>query len=273
MPKHFSASFLPQCCGFKLFQRCKKRVPGAPVKVEISLVTDEADAIMLAPIGVKCSEDDLLAQTFDISNSMLNRYTLSIWSHIINPSVETFKAVLRGSGKVVGFASLDHDTISSEKSRDDRSCHSLGVDSNIGMVHQEQMQEIRVKYLDGQEYVSMLRWLTDAIFSFKRAQQAELLLVLSGPIVLPEFKTVELDIMKWAFDHFRLEKQYVWVQVGLDERELYLTHSWEQVGFVDIDLSEWRGRNRGYGTYRTYGMVRKPGPFVNSAISKENHSL
>jgi hypothetical protein len=111
------------------------------------------------------------------------------------------------------------------------------------------------------------------MFSSKRPQQAELLLVLSGPVVLPEFKTVEPEIMKWAFDHFRLEKQYVWAQVGSDERELYLTYGWEPVGFADIDLSEWNGQHRGYGIYRTYGMVRKPGPLINSTIPEESHSV
>jgi hypothetical protein len=59
----------------------------------------------------------------------------------------------------------------------------------------------------------------------------------------------------------------------IDYRELYLSHGWEDVGFVDIDLSEWRGRNRGYGWYRSEAMIRKPRRLVNSAISKENYSL
>jgi hypothetical protein len=159
MPQKLSARFLIQRCGFNFFQIHKTIAPSAPVKVDISLVTDEADAIVLAPIGVKCSEGDLLAKTFDMSNSMLNRYTVSIGSRILNPSVKTFKAVLSGSGKVVGFASLDYDTVSSEMSCYDENCHLTGIDSNIGMVHQVQMQEIRAKHLNGQEYVSKSRGL------------------------------------------------------------------------------------------------------------------
>jgi hypothetical protein len=45
---------------------------------------------------------------------------------------------------------------------------------------------------------------------------------------------------KWAFDHFGLDKEYIWVQVAMDERELYISYGWEDVDFGVIDLSEWR---------------------------------
>jgi hypothetical protein len=96
----------------------------------------------------------------------------------------------------------------------------------------------------------------------------------SGVYVLPEFKeAVQRDLVKWAFAHFGLEKEYIWTMAAMDHVELFSSLGWEDVGFVEVDLSEWKGKNRGYGRYRAQAMIRKPGRLVDLEASKETCSL
>jgi hypothetical protein len=97
-----------------------------------------------------------------------------------------------------------------------------------------------------------------------------LALAFGGVHVLPEFKeAVERNMVKWAFAHFGLEKEYIWTVASMDDVELFSSLGWEDVGFVEVDLRELKGENRGYGPYRAQAMVRKPGRLVDLAVSKE----
>jgi hypothetical protein len=49
--------------------------------------------------------------------------------------------------------------------------------------------------------------------------------------------------------------------------QIFKNYGWQEAGVVDIDLSEVKGKNRGYGIYRTHGMIRKPGTYYMSRMS------
>jgi len=62
-----------------------------------------------------------------------------------------------------------------------------------------------------------------------------------------------------------------WAQLHVDERELFLSHGWQDVGFLHLDFGEWRGEYRSYGVYRYQAVVRRPERLVSTAISEENY--
>jgi GNAT superfamily N-acetyltransferase len=89
--------------------------------------------------------------------------------------------------------------------------------------------------------------------------------------VLPQYrnKGIESQLIQWAFHEYGLGEEYVWCYSGMDEMQTYINHGWEEVGFVDIDLSDVKGKNRGYGIYRTHGLVWKPGPLDMPVVGVE----
>jgi hypothetical protein len=80
--------------------------------------------------------------------------------------------------------------------------------------------------------------------------------------VLPRYrdKGISSQLIQWALEDYSLSEHYVWCSASIDEIQAFKDHGWQEVGFVDIDLSEIKGKSRGYGIHRTYGMVRNPGP-------------
>jgi GNAT superfamily N-acetyltransferase len=99
--------------------------------------------------------------------------------------------------------------------------------------------------------------------SFQQHQGSHrLLLVWTELEVLPQYrgKGIESQLIQWALSGYGLSREYVWCYARMDEMQTFINHGWQAVGFVDIDLSEVRGKNRGYGIYRLHGMIRKPGP-------------
>jgi GNAT superfamily N-acetyltransferase len=99
-----------------------------------------------------------------------------------------------------------------------------------------------------------------------------LLLVWTELEVLPQYrgKGIESQLIQWALCECGLSGQLVWCWAGMDEMQTFINHGWEEVGFVDIDLSEVKGKNRGYGIYRTYGMIRKPGLLYNDGATSQS---
>jgi hypothetical protein len=65
-------------------------------------------------------------------------------------------------------------------------------------------------------------------------------------------------MIDWALKEFNLDDEYIWCSAFSNERDIYLDHGWKEIAFVDIDLSEFKGKFRGYGVIRVYGMLRKP---------------
>jgi hypothetical protein len=80
---------------------------------------------------------------------MLDRYKLRIWSAILDPTAFVFKTVLKRSEMVVGFGKIFYHSTPLERSHD----YSLSIKATITEVHGKQMEELRIKHLDGQEHV------------------------------------------------------------------------------------------------------------------------
>lgn len=70
------------------------------------------------------------------------------------------------------------------------------------------------------------------------------------------------SIQKWAFDQYALEREVVFVQTIMGAEGMYERYGWVEEDATVIDLSEWGGKNRGFGLHRSPQMVRQPGPFM-----------
>ncbi|MCJ1472986.1 hypothetical protein MMC13_001635, partial [Lambiella insularis] len=81
--------------------------------------------------------------------------------------------------------------------------------------------------------------------------------------VLPEYQRMGIGsaLLEWGFQQFNLEKEKVWLGTQMRGRNLYRRYGWEDVDHVDIDLSDWGGKYRGYGIHRSPLMLRQPGRF------------
>ena len=82
--------------------------------------------------------------------------------------------------------------------------------------------------------------------------------------MLPEYQRLGLGsaLLEWGFRSFGLETETVYIGTQMRGRNLYRKYGWEDVDYVDIDLSEWGGKLRGYGVHRSPIMLRRPGRFV-----------
>jgi hypothetical protein len=78
--------------------------------------------------------------------------------------------------------------------------------------------------------------------------------------VLPQYKGkgIELRLIEWAFAKYGLDERYVWCYADMDKMKAFKSHGWQDVGFVDWNLSEVMGKNRGYGTHRSHLMIKAP---------------
>ena len=75
----------------------------------------------------------------------------------------------------------------------------------------------------------------------------------------PSYHSTELcsSMIRWGFEHYGLAHETIWLETT--EPELFLAYGWGQVDVLDMDLRKWGGEYKGYGTHRTYILVRKPG--------------
>jgi len=89
-----------------------------------------------------------------------------------------------------------------------------------------------------------------------------LVLVWNNVEILPRYrdKGITSQLIQRALEDYGLSEHYIWCSASIDEMQAFEDHGWQEVGFVDIDLSEIKGKNRGYGIHKTCGMVRNPGP-------------
>lgn len=79
----------------------------------------------------------------------------------------------------------------------------------------------------------------------------------------PEYQKqgIGTALLRWGFKEFDLEKEKVWIQTQMRGRNVYRRYGWEEVDHLNIDLSEWGGKLRGFGVHRSPCMLRQPGPF------------
>jgi hypothetical protein len=58
---------------------------------------------------------------------------------------------------------------------------------------------------------------------------------------------------------FELDDHYIWSTAFFEtEVNALLNHGWEEVGFVDIDLSDFKSKLQGYGVFWDFGLLREP---------------
>jgi hypothetical protein len=134
--------------------------PDAPVEVDISLATDlPADWKTLAPIAIKSDEGDLLSLAFDTADcSLLERHQAQISCGIMDPSVHIFKAVLRATGKPVGYGQVNYHHAHLKRQYMQYRDQRFGADADIADIYCKQVQDLHVEYLDGKEHVCKSRW-------------------------------------------------------------------------------------------------------------------
>lgn len=64
--------------------------------------------------------------------------------------------------------------------------------------------------------------------------------------------------MLHCHDIAREKKLPIYLTSFPSAHEMYLKLGYEDKKQFDVDLNEWGVKNRGYGNYRSYGMVLEP---------------
>ena len=87
-------------------------------------------------------------------------------------------------------------------------------------------------------------------------------LVLGSLYVRPSAQRqgIGTKLLEWAFEQYNLTLEKVFVQTLMDSEGFYEKFGWEQVDYKDVDLSEWGGKNKGFGILRSPQLLRQPGP-------------
>jgi GNAT superfamily N-acetyltransferase len=194
---------------------------------------------------------------------------------LVLPTEHVFQAKVKGTNRVVGFGSFmfHDDTKQDDKEGDEDSIERpvtpAPKDNTALGLFIENIKASRRKHFCGQKYIS--EYESHATAAPRLAYNpTKFYSVWKELCVLPEFqgKGVGSQLIEWSFKHFAPDKEYILFEASPDERELLLRcGGWEDLDFKDIDLSEVRGINRGFGKFRMYLMIRKPSSI--SIISKD----
>ena len=93
------------------------------------------------------------------------------------------------------------------------------------------------------------------------SEKLMLQLVLGSLYVRPSAQRqgIGTKLLEWAFDRYNLSDEKVFVQTVMNSEGFYEKFGWEQVGYKDIDLSEWGGKNKGFGILRSPQLLRQSG--------------
>ncbi|MCJ1385137.1 hypothetical protein MMC17_008256 [Xylographa soralifera] len=155
-----------------------------------------------------------------------------------------FKASLQNDnydGMVVAFASLTFNSGERPPKGEGGMAFPEGMDREFCGMYYGRMGEERWRVLEGRRHVA---W--------------------SSLHVLPEYQRqgIGTALLAWGFEAFGLEREIVYIGTQMRGRNLYRRYGWVDVAFVDVDLSEWGGKLRGYGVHRSPIMLRQPGEFV-----------
>ncbi|CAF9926898.1 MAG: hypothetical protein GOMPHAMPRED_004257 [Gomphillus americanus] len=84
--------------------------------------------------------------------------------------------------------------------------------------------------------------------------------VLSSMYVLPEAQRsgVGSKLLQWAFQQYDLAKEEIFVQSVHASEGFYQKFGWVTKSSTEIDLSDWAGKNQGWGLYRSPQLIRTP---------------
>ena len=77
-------------------------------------------------------------------------------------------------------------------------------------------------------------------------------------------------LLRWGFEKLELDKEEIWLTTQMPGREFYRRFGWEDIDAVDMDLSTYLGKYKGFGVHRTVFMMRKPGNLVKSEVKSWN---
>ena len=66
--------------------------------------------------------------------------------------------------------------------------------------------------------------------------------------------------MKYCDDHYSLQRELCFLQTLASSEGFYAKLGWRTEDSTDVDLSEWGGKDRGYGLHKAPQMLRHPSP-------------
>ena len=65
-------------------------------------------------------------------------------------------------------------------------------------------------------------------------------------------------LVEYFYSKYDLDKELVFVQTRATSEGFWEKMGWTTADSLDIDLSEWEGKGRGYGVHRSPQMMRHP---------------
>lgn len=75
-------------------------------------------------------------------------------------------------------------------------------------------------------------------------------------------------LFKYGFYDVGADDVPVWIVTQARGRGMYLKFGFEDTGHLDVDLAEYMGPNLGFGSHRTFCMIRKPGGVASSTSTE-----
>lgn len=229
--------------------------------IQISLATD-IDFKPLATVALEAQNNDLyqrlLFNRVDPGSSQdeINEFELIIWSAINSDNGRVWKATSHRKRRdaPLGVCAIYFMGAKSEMGIYGEECYRYkGKSMNVELLkfRHKELERLRWKHLKGEKNVIWHQY-----------------------SVHPSYNSTELcsSMIRWGFEHYGLAHETIWLETT--EPELFLAYGWEQVDVLDMDLRKWGGEYKGYGTHRTYILVRKPGALTrkeeNGSIDEKN---
>jgi len=110
--------------------------------------------------------------------------------------------------------------------------------------------------------------------NYRKIMKNEKHVVLGSLYVSPDQQRhgIGSNLIKFAFEQFQLDKEKVFVQTLMMSVGFYERYGWKQADSTDIDLSEWGGKDRGFGMHRSPQLVREKGPWQTQESEHEKTS-
>lgn len=82
--------------------------------------------------------------------------------------------------------------------------------------------------------------------------------------VHPEYQRcgVGLALLRYGLNDLNMRSETVLVNSLFPVQDLYKKFGWEVIGEIEADLSDWAGKNVGFGPYKNVIMAREPSDTV-----------
>ncbi|MCJ1378760.1 hypothetical protein MMC17_001859 [Xylographa soralifera] len=204
--------------------------------VEIS-ATSETDFPALAHIASRAMEVDLIHRIMYPSSDRLDTtlpeqfITAELRRAVLEAHAHTFKATASHSGRIVGP--------SNGQLAAGPSMASFPPDCNLDFIQRlgREFGDRHTKHMGGKEHA-----------------------VWTSLMVLPEFQRrgIGSALLTYGLETLGANKWPVWLVTQMRGRELYRKFGFDDADMLDIDLSEYAGPHRGFGSHRSMCMIRQP---------------